>query len=443
MNHAAGQPLSRTSVQDFLATVWPVTLPTDSEFQRRKKLAVRSGQLAMVVMVLAAVGATVAGQFHQLTSQQIAGLTVASLLYVGWSLRGMRDAVRLSLWERGAAPGSLESAGARWSSALYFAVQLGLAALMYYWGDQGRALPTLWLVLLPPVAHGVILLRWPGITLVSALSMAILLGSAVRWHGWDWVPIAALEFGFAVVFTLVFTLLAVSSEKARGEVQRLAGELTEANRKLREYAVQAEELAATRERNRLAREIHDTLGHYLTVVNVQIEAARALQERDLTRMRDALAKAQSLTQEGLREIRNSVAALRASPLDNKPLAEALRQVVDENRAAGLSVEMQVLGEPRSMSPQAELTLYRAGQEGLTNVRKHAQATTVRLALDYRDASRVCLGVSDNGAGAANTGGATSGFGLLGLRERAHLLGGEVRVRTAPGAGFVLEVEVPG
>jgi signal transduction histidine kinase len=273
--------------------------------------------------------------------------------------------------------------------------------------------------------------------------MILLVGNVVRWHGWHLVPTASLAFAFAVLFTLVFTLLAVSSERSRWEVQRLAGELSEANRKLRAYAVQAEELAATRERNRLAREIHDSLGHYLTVVNVQIEAARALQERDPTRMRDALAKAQSLTQEGLREIRGSVAALRASPLDNKPLAAALQQFVDESRAAGLAVELQVLGEARALSPQAALTLYRAGQEGLTNVRKHAQATAVRLALDYREAANVCLSVSDNGTGAANGADTATGFGLLGLRERTQLLGGTVRVQTAPGAGFALEVEIPG
>jgi signal transduction histidine kinase len=273
--------------------------------------------------------------------------------------------------------------------------------------------------------------------------MAILLWNFVRWHGWTMAPTALLEFSFAVLFTLVFTQLAVGSERARGEMQRLAGELGDANRKLRAYAVQVEELAATRERNRLARDIHDSLGHYLTVVNVQLEAARALRERDPARARDALDKAQALTQEGLQEIRCSVAALRASPLDDKPLADALRQVVEESRASGLAAEMQVLGEPRALTPQAALTLYRTGQEGLTNVRKHAGASRAWLVLDFQAAAKVRLSVNDDGAGAMEDDGATAGFGLLGLRERAQLLGGEVRVQTAPRAGFTLEVEVPG
>lgn len=164
---------------------------------------------------------------------------------------------------------------------------------------------------------------------------------------------------------------------------------------------------------------------------------------DPARAHDALDKAQSLTQEGLREIRRSVSALRSSPLDNKPLAEALRQVVAEGRAAGLTADLEVLGAPRPLTPAAELTLYRAGQEGLTNTRKHAAAAHARLALDFRAPNRVSLTVTDDGTGSIADPQCTGGFGLLGLRERAHLLGGTVRVQTAPGAGFTLAVEVPG
>jgi signal transduction histidine kinase len=300
-----------------------------------------------------------------------------------------------------------------------------------------------WVVLLPPVAFSGLLLRLRGIVLVSGLCGVLFIVAMVGRHGWSVVAYDVFGLPFMVVFTVVLTVLAAASERARGEVERLAGELREANRKLREYAVQTEELAATRERNRVAREIHDSLGHYLTVVNVQLEAGRATLECDPARARAALEKAQTLTQEGLQEIRRSVAALRTSPLDSQALSEALRQVVYESRKAGVAVQMQVLGEVRSISPQAELTLFRAGQEGLTNVRKHAQARHVRLALDFRAASKVGLSISDDGQGAAASADPAGGFGLLGLRERAQLLGGEVRVRTAPGAGFTLEVEVPG
>jgi signal transduction histidine kinase len=102
--------------------------------------------------------------------------------------------------------------------------------------------------------------------------------------------------------------------------------------------------------------------------------------------------------------------------------------------------MVVHGQPRPAGPKEELTLFRAAQEGLTNVRKHARASQVMLTLDYEAPGRVVLTVQDNGIGAAQ---AEGGFGLLGLRERVQLLGGDIHIDTAPGRGLSLSVAVPG
>jgi len=363
---------------------------------------------------------------------------LSGLAYVLWYLYGLRESVGWALWERGAGPPPVWPPPLHWRQAGYFTIQLGLAGLIGLLAGRNGGSALVWLVLLPTVAQSVFMLRGPGIAAVSGLSMGIL--AYVGWrHGWNSVPESLLEFFYAVVFTLVFSTLAVNSEKARGEVERLAGELSAANGKLRASAVQAEELAATRERNRLAREIHDSLGHYLTAANMQIEAARALWDCDASRARDALDKAQRLTQQGLQDIRQSV----ATPLADRPLTEALHQIVNDSCATGLATAIEVQGEVRGLSPQARLTLYRAGQEGLTNVRKHARATAARLVLDFRDSAKMCLRVTDDGAGAATGATMTGGFGLLGLQERVQLLGGTIRVQTAPGAGFALEVEVPG
>jgi signal transduction histidine kinase len=323
---------------------------------------------------------------------------------------------------------------------LYFTVLLGLAGAMFLLSDPRSAVTLPWLLLLPPIGHSVIILPRPGVAVVSACSAAILTIFLYRFYGWRALPDGLTLFSLAVLFTLVFTQIAVNAERARDEVQRLAGALAEANQKLREYALQVEELAATRERNRLAREIHDSLGHYLTVVNVQLNAALAMLERDAKRAAEAIGNAQTLTQDGLKDIRRSVAALRASPLDGRTLDAALRQIVEESRTAGLPTDMSLIGALRPLPAPAELTLYRAGQEGLTNARKHARATQARLVLDFRARDAVCLSVTDDGQGAAP---GVGGFGLLGLKERAQLLGGEARVRTAPGSGFTLEVEIPG
>ncbi len=215
--------------------------------------------------------------------------------------------------------------------------------------------------------------------------------------------------------------------------------LNETNRKLTEYAAQVEELAISKERNRLAREIHDSIGHYLTAINMQIEAARAIMESDPARAQQALGKAQTLTKDGLAEIRRSVSALRVNPTDNRPLHEAIELLVEEHRASGLDVSYQIEGTIRPVSAQVEITLYRIAQEGLTNIRKHAQATHADLILKYLDEQRVYLKINDNGSGSAAKG---TGFGLLGIQERLKAIGGTLNIQTGKGQGFTLQAEIP-
>lgn len=295
-------------------------------------------------------------------------------------------------------------------------------------------------IMLPLASQSVILLPrrwWMSFCLLLLLAMAAPM--ALRF-GWE-VGIRSGIFNLAAIaFVVYFTQLAVGEQKARAEVERLAVELSGANRKLREYAAQVEALATSAERNRVAREIHDSLGHYLTGINIQLEAARAIFESERERALDGMLKAQMLTQEGLAEVRRSVAALRGSPVESRTLAEALSALAEECRTAGIETDFTIDGEPRELSPQNELTLYRAAQEGLTNVRRHARAAHARLALDYREEGRVRLSIQDDGVGGEESAG---GFGLLGVRERAQLLGGEVRIRTAAGQGFTLELEFPG
>ncbi len=415
---------------------------TDSHSLRRRKLAVRAGHLAMMIMIIVTVGSSIAADFAKFNASGIGSLGVASVVYIVWNLLGTRGIVAVVLWEKNSPP-PVETRVPRCGAVLYFTVQIALAGMVFLTTDHCHVPNLVWLVLLPPVAYAVFLLEWRGITFVSLLMIAVLAANAYRWQGLTYVIFAAVAFSFAVLFTLVFSLLAVHSEKARSEVQRLASELESANRQLREYAVQAEELAVTRERNRIAREIHDSLGHYLTVVNVQIEAARALESNgDPAKAREAIAKAQAFTQEGLQDIRRSLAALRASPLDNKSLADALRELVAASQGAGLPTEFELQGTPRQLTSPVELSLYRAVQEGLTNARKHAQAGQVRVILNFQTADKTSVLVQDDGLGAVLEK-TSHGFGLLGLRERAHLLGGKVLVETGSNVGFKLKLEVPG
>jgi len=311
----------------------------------------------------------------------------------------------------------------------YFFIQLLLAVtLILLRGTSGE----LSLILLPLAGQSALLLPLPGMVPVCFLIYVTLVMPLIVRSRWVDAIAIALIYGTGIVFVVVFTRVAASEREARTA-------LAEANQLLRNHAAQVEELATTKERNRLAREIHDSLGHYLTVVNVQIGAAQAILEQDRERALDHLSKAQALTQEGLAEVRHSVAALRASPTESGPLPQALAKLTEQWNAAGLRAKFVVAGTIRPLTPQVNLTLYRAAQEALTNVGKHAHATGVELHLDYRDDDSVHLSIKDDGVGSDNSDG---GFGLLGVRERVQQLSGEVRVRTGSGKGFALEVELP-
>jgi signal transduction histidine kinase len=314
------------------------------------------------------------------------------------------------------------------AGVVYFAIQLSLGAtLIRLRGSTGE----LSLILLPLAGQTALILPI-YLTVLLCLSIYTILVMPFLLRG-RWIDAIALAviYGTGIVFVAVFTRVAASERDARNA-------LAEANQLLRDHASQVEELATTKERNRLAREIHDSVGHYLTVVNVQIGAARTMLDQDRSRALEHLATAQSLTQEGLAEVRHSVAALRASPTESRPLPEALTSLVDQWRAAGLNASFRQSGTVRTLRPQSNLTLYRAGQEALTNVAKHANATIVSVRLNYVE-DRTRLTIEDNGVGATDSEG---GFGLLGIRERVQLLNGSVRVSTDAGKGFILEVEVP-
>jgi signal transduction histidine kinase len=311
----------------------------------------------------------------------------------------------------------------------YVAVLLGLGFAAF--GSAGASVGTT-LLLVVLASQSVLLLPLPAAVVVVALIPLVHVGMPLT-EGLR----ESLGLLTAVAFAAVVTKLLAREQQARGE-------LAHAHRQLRTYALQAERLAAAQERNRVARDIHDGLGHALTVVQMQIKAARAVLDAEAAQADAVLAKAQQQAEQALREVRRSVAALRERQ-PSMPLPEALRALADEASAAGVPTELGVTGPARPLGVEAEESLFRAAQEGLTNVRKHAQATRARLMLDYSQPAAVRLEVHDDGGGVAADGhsGGTGGYGLLGLRERAAHLGGRMSLESAPGQGSTLRVEVPG
>ncbi|MBK8900655.1 MAG: sensor histidine kinase [Anaerolineaceae bacterium] len=321
---------------------------------------------------------------------------------------------------------------------LYFGVQIGaLAGMLFLTRDFNGSI---WILMLPIAAQS-LSRRWWFTVVVSLLLLGLIWLAYFPDQPLLDTFLDLLSVSSALIFTLMFTSIAVRESSARSEVQRLATDLRQANHRLAEYAAQAEELATMRERNRVAREIHDNLGHYLTVVNVQLEAAKTIMHSQPGKAQDALDKAQALTQEGLAAVRHSVNALRESPLENKTLAEALTQLVNEARESGLVAELTIEGEAAERDPKVELTLYRAVQEGLTNVRKHARASRVDIDLRFRP-QEIVLTVKDNGIGTNLAAESAGRFGLIGIHERVQLLDGRMQITTAPQQGFQFTITLP-
>jgi signal transduction histidine kinase len=176
-------------------------------------------------------------------------------------------------------------------------------------------------------------------------------------------------------------------------------------------------------------------------VQMQIQAARAVLGADPEKSDAVLAQAQQQATEALAEVRRSVAALR-EVRTRMPLPETLKELAEEASAAGVPTGLEIDGTVRALSPEVEEALYRTAQEGLTNVRKHAAAGSAGVVLDYADPTTVRLEVRDDGRGLP--GDVTdTGFGLLGLTERAVRLGGRLDISSVPGQGTTLLVEVPG
>jgi signal transduction histidine kinase len=324
---------------------------------------------------------------------------------------------------------------AGWAEVLFFSVQ---CALVF---GIGLVLGTgaNWLIGVPLAGFAVEGLspRWRWAVYI-ALIAALILPIGLRHATWMSALINSFTVGTAIFFVAVFAQMRLNEQHAREYAEQLIVELEQANVQLVSYATQAEELAMTQERNRLAREIHDNLGHYLTIVNVQIEAARVVMDSEPGRALDALNKAQELAQKGLTRVRESVSALRESPVSNRPLTDAIASLIKEVQSTGIVTEFKVTGEQQTMENKVALALYRTAQEGLTNVGRHARASRVDVLLDFQP-SEVRLEVKDNGVGAVETSG---GFGLLGIRERMQLLGGSIEISTGVGKGFCLTASVP-
>ena len=219
--------------------------------------------------------------------------------------------------------------------------------------------------------------------------------------------------------------------------------LVAANRQLAQRAATVEQLAEIRERNRLARELHDILAHSLTGLSVQLKALDTLMTHDPDAARGQLKEAQATVRSGIQESRRAIQALRATPLEDLGLSEALRQLCRKlAERTGLECGCDI-AEVGVLDPLTEQTIYRVAETALNNVEQHAAADEVSVSLALAPEDRVRLEVRDNGIGFDFAAVPRDRYGLAGMIERAQLIGAALRVNSAPGQGteVVMEAEI--
>jgi two-component system NarL family sensor kinase len=208
------------------------------------------------------------------------------------------------------------------------------------------------------------------------------------------------------------------------------------------------ELGAIEERTRLARELHDTVAQGLTATALQLESADALLEAghdaDLRdeRVHDAIRRALELTRATLDEVRRSVMDLRAAPLEGQSLAQALRALAkQEPFLHGVRLRVSITGANHPLPQHLESGVYRIVQEAITNIARHAQAQHASVRLVITSQQVRCV-IRDDGRGFDPSHPTAERFGLIGINERARLLGGTLRIQSSPGAGAVVELTIP-
>lgn len=253
-----------------------------------------------------------------------------------------------------------------------------------------------------------------------------------------------LTFFLTLAFIASIAYLIRQERTSRLQAEQLLRELEVSHHQLQNYAEQVAELATTEERNRLAREIHDSLGHYMTVINVQLEKAIAFKARDAEAADQALKDAKHLASEALKDIRRSVGTLRSTP-EKFSLAQALAELVAHLESSQMMIDLQIEGNETGFSKQSLQTLYRAAQEGLTNIQKHAQASRVTVHIKLED-QQANLMISDDGQGfdpaLLAESKQESHYGLQGIRERLELVRGSFKVESSPHHGTSLLITVP-
>jgi len=222
------------------------------------------------------------------------------------------------------------------------------------------------------------------------------------------------------------------------ELHQKNQELSQMNRQLQEYAATAEELAVVKERNRFARDVHDTLGQTMTLLITMLQIALANCRHNPEEMEKKLTEALRVAEEGLAEVRRSVAGLSMARFTRETLMDALQALIGSFENTGIHVRLMVERYDGELNTRIMDTIYRVCQEALTNTVRHGKASMVSIEMQFKSDTLILL-IEDNGHGCATI---RKGYGLLGMEERIKAVNGLIEIDGQPGSGFRIKVVIP-
>ncbi|NOK64266.1 MAG: hypothetical protein GFH25_541320n6 [Chloroflexi bacterium AL-N10] len=267
----------------------------------------------------------------------------------------------------------------------------------------------------------------------------------------DWLsdPVSINNYLLFLITLILVAITAMAIQRERTQRRRTETlledletshqQLAESHRELAHYAQQVAEMAMIEERNRLARDIHDSLGHYLTVIGIQLEKALTLHAESPDETLTSVHNAKRLTDQALTDVRQSVSTLRH---DQAPfvLRPALEKLIANLDYLPFEIQLSIVGDETRFSKQQLMAIYRAIQEGLTNIHKHAQARHVQIYIDFAE-QEATLVLKDDGVGMQHQDELPTGFGLRGVKERLELVNGRLVIQSQPNLGTQLHITV--
>lgn len=336
------------------------------------------------------------------------------------------------------------------SKFLYTFLELGLLVLTFWIDRRTGTIPLLGLII---VIRGCLMFQQAGrlvvagIVFTASLMMLfaeVLFAPPPRHHAEVLSEsvlsrlltnnlITAITFGLTLLFILLLVNALLAERQSREK-------LLLANEQLRQYARRIEDQATLQERNRIAREIHDALGHALTAQSIQLENALLFLPPDAEKSKSFLRESRQLGARALQEVRRSITTLRSNPLNGRPLKDAITVSIAEFQNTTGITPHATLQLSQSIPIEISTALYRILQESLTNISEHSHATQVSIQLRQHH-NAIHLQIADNGQG-FDPDRNTTGFGLQGMRERTAALGGQLLLSSQPNQGCRITVSIP-